>query len=120
MHHNAFVTTLQKIEQMEKQEFERSIEVNLHNYVMQVDSPNEFLVQLIDRAGGYLNLQTIADYAKEHKMSYNGVKKCRKIITLFNTKFVVDNDWATNTISMCEMAMEHVPWNQGAIFCREQ
>lgn len=77
---------------MQKQEFERRIEVNLHNYVMQVDNPNEFLVQLIELAGGYLNLQTIADYAKENGMSYNGVKKCRNVQVLFNTRFVIDNE----------------------------
>jgi hypothetical protein len=52
---------------------------------------NESLVQIIELCGGYLNLQTIADYAKNNNLSYNGVKKCRKIKTLFNTKFVIDN-----------------------------
>ena len=53
---------------------------------------NESLVQLIELAGAYLNLQTIPDYAKSKDMSYNGVKKCRKIIELFSVKFVIDND----------------------------
>jgi hypothetical protein len=52
---------------------------------------NDSLVQLIELCGRYLNLQTIPDYAKEHNMSYNGVKKCRQIINIFNTKFVIDN-----------------------------
>jgi hypothetical protein len=53
---------------------------------------NDGLVQQIELCGGYLNLMTIADYAKVHSMSYNGVKNNRKIITIFNVKFVIDND----------------------------
>ena len=53
---------------------------------------NECLVQIIELAGGYLNLQTISEYAKENNLSYNGVKKCRNIVNLFGCKFVVDND----------------------------
>jgi uncharacterized protein YehS (DUF1456 family) len=53
---------------------------------------NEDLVQIIEHVGGYLNLETISDYAKKNNLSYNGVKKCRKTMTLFNVKFVIDND----------------------------
>ena len=53
---------------------------------------NEDLVQLIEHIGGYLNLTTIPQYAKENEMSYNGVKKFRNIKTIFNTKFVIDNE----------------------------
>jgi hypothetical protein len=53
---------------------------------------NESLTKLIELAGGYLNLKTIPDYAKANKMSYNGVKKARKPLTLFNTKFIIDNE----------------------------
>jgi hypothetical protein len=53
---------------------------------------NDEMVQLIEVLGEYLNLKTISDYAKENKMSYNGVKHHRKIITLFNNKYVIDND----------------------------
>jgi uncharacterized protein YehS (DUF1456 family) len=52
---------------------------------------NADLVQIIEHVGGYLNLETISDYAKKNNLSYNGVKKCRKIIKLFNVKFVIDN-----------------------------
>ena len=52
---------------------------------------NQDLVQLIELAGAYLNLKTIPDYAKENNMSYNGVKNNRKIISLFNVKYVIDN-----------------------------
>jgi hypothetical protein len=33
----------------------------------------------------------LPNYAKENNMSYNGVKKFREIKTIFNTKFVIDN-----------------------------
>ena len=53
---------------------------------------NEDLVQIIEHVGGYLNLKTISEYSKDNNISYNGVKKCRKIIKLFNVKFVIDNE----------------------------
>ena len=53
---------------------------------------NNTLVQLIEQAGNYLNLMTIPDYASANNMSYNGVKKTRKIVELFNVKFVIDNE----------------------------
>lgn len=53
---------------------------------------NDSLVQLIALCGSYLNIKSIAEYAKENDMSYNGVKKFRNIVTIFNQKFVVDND----------------------------
>ena len=53
---------------------------------------NNDLVQLIEVAGAFLNLQTIPDYANSKGLSYNGVKNHREIIEIFNTKFVIDND----------------------------
>jgi hypothetical protein len=53
---------------------------------------NADLVQFLESAGKYLNLQTLPDYAKDNNMSYNGVKKFREIKIIFNTKFVIDND----------------------------
>jgi hypothetical protein len=53
---------------------------------------NQSLVQLIELAGAYLNLRTIPDYAKEHKISYNGAKNHRNVKQLFNVKFVIDNE----------------------------
>jgi hypothetical protein len=56
------------------------------------DFTNDDLVQFIESAGKYLNLKTIPDYAKEHKMSYQGVRDHRTIRTIFNVKFVIDNE----------------------------
>lgn len=55
---------------------------------------NEALVQLIELAGCYLNLMTVADYAKQNNMEYQGAKKDtqnRRNIVIFNTKYIVDN-----------------------------
>ena len=62
------------------------------NYVANNEVSNEFLVQFIELAGSYLNLQTIPNYAKSNKLTYNGVKKTRQIVTIFNVKFVIDNN----------------------------
>ena len=56
------------------------------------DFENNDLVQFIEVVGNYLGLQTISDYAKENKLSYNGVRDHRNIQTIFNVKFVIDND----------------------------
>jgi len=53
---------------------------------------NDGLVELFKLIGDYCNLKTISDYAKENNMSYQGVKDHRRIETIFNTKFVIDND----------------------------
>jgi hypothetical protein len=53
---------------------------------------NDSLVQIIEHCGMYLNLETIPDYAKRNQLSYNGVKKHREIVNIFNTKFVIDNE----------------------------
>jgi hypothetical protein len=50
----------------------------------------EFLIQLFELSGRYLNIKTISDYAKENKMSYNGVKKFRGIKEMFGVKFVIE------------------------------
>ena len=67
----------------------------LKNIYLGVESnllSNDDLVQIIELTGALLNLQTISDYAKENKMSYNGAKKFRKTVKIFNTKFVIDNE----------------------------
>lgn len=53
---------------------------------------NQDLVQLIEHVGSYLNIKTIPDYCKENNISYNGAKKHRNPITIFNTKFIIDNE----------------------------
>ena len=52
---------------------------------------NNDLVLFIESVGKYLGLQTLPDYAKENKMSYNGVKKFREVREILGVKFVIDN-----------------------------
>ena len=42
---------------------------------------NNSLVQIIEHCGGYLNLQTISNYATKNNLSYNGAKKHRFVKT---------------------------------------
>ena len=59
---------------------------------MQGELTNNDLVQLIEVAGAFLNLQTISDYAKENNLSYNGAKHFRETVVIFNTRFIIDNE----------------------------
>ena len=68
-----------------------NIKQHLSERVENGELTNDELVQLIEYIGGYLNLKTIPDYATENNLSYNGVKKFRTIVTIFNVKFVIDN-----------------------------
>ena len=52
---------------------------------------NKGLVQIIELAGGFLNLKTRSAYSKENNISYNGAKKFRENINLFGVKFIIDN-----------------------------
>ncbi len=59
---------------------------------MKGELTNNDLIQLIEVAGAFLNLKTIANYAHEKKLSYNGAKNHRHTTEIFNTKFVIDNE----------------------------
>ena len=63
----------------------------VHLLVQDGQLTNEDLVELIKVAGTYLNLQTIPVYAKKRSLTYQGVKVTRKIVEIFNVKFVIDN-----------------------------
>ena len=52
---------------------------------------DDSLVQIIELASSYLNLKTIANYAKSNRMSYNGAKKYRKSFKIDSIKFIIDN-----------------------------
>jgi hypothetical protein len=53
---------------------------------------NDSLVQLIELAGDYLNLQTLPKWATNNGKSYNGAKMQKNKINLFGVKFIIDND----------------------------
>lgn len=50
------------------------------------------LAEIVEEASNYLNLQTLTNYAKSEKISYNGAKKryLRKII-IDNVEFIINN-----------------------------
>ncbi len=73
-------------------DLEQKVLNRLENLIIENKLSNDNLVQIIELCGSYLNLQTISDYSKDNKISYNGVKKCRDIREIFNVKFVIDND----------------------------
>jgi hypothetical protein len=65
---------------------------NILKSIYDANLSNKELVQIIELCGDMLNLKTRSDYAKENKLSYNGAKKCRENITIFGTKYIMDND----------------------------
>lgn len=68
------------------------IEEYVYKCLQKDELSDEDLVQIIERINYYLNLKTIQKYANDNSLSYNGVKKHRKIIKLFGCKLVADND----------------------------
>lgn len=52
---------------------------------------NEGLVQLIELAAQYLNLQTIQEYADSKGKTYNGIKKTKEIKIVLGKKYIIDN-----------------------------
>lgn len=77
---------------MKKTVTERHLD-KIEEYVYKTLCKNELdIVQVFERLSIYANLKTISNYAKDNKLSYNGVKKNRKIINLFGCKFVADNN----------------------------
>ena len=52
---------------------------------------NAFLLELIELGFDYLGLLSISDYAKENKMSYNGVKNNREIHIVGGKKWIINN-----------------------------
>ena len=52
---------------------------------------NAGLVQLIELCGDFLNIKTIPNYAKENQISYNGAKKFRNKVKIFNVNFIIEN-----------------------------
>lgn len=55
---------------------------------------NNGLVQLIELAGRFLNIETLPKYAANQKISYNGAKMRYKTKgkTIFGAKFIIDNE----------------------------
>jgi hypothetical protein len=70
---------------------------HLSQRVQKGELSNKDMVSIIDCIGSYLNLKTISDYARDEKISYNGVLtriENGKVTeyNLFDVKFVIDNE----------------------------
>jgi len=77
-------------------ELHNIIKQHLGNRLQNNELSNEEKTSLIDLIGGYLNLETISNYAKRTGLEYNSVLariKSGKIkeYNLFNVKFIIDN-----------------------------
>jgi hypothetical protein len=54
---------------------------------------NGDLVQIFEHIGIILNLQTISNYAKSEKISYNGaLKRKTEKVTINSVEFIINND----------------------------
>jgi hypothetical protein len=62
------------------------------NFIMDNNVSNEFLVQIIELAGGFVDVESIQDRAKRTGLSYNGVKKTRNIQKIFGQNFVIGKE----------------------------
>lgn len=71
---------------------EQQVIDKFEKWIYENNPSNEFYVQIIERAGSYLNLQAITDYVKENKISCNVAKKYRNVLDIFNIKFVIENE----------------------------
>jgi len=60
--------------------------------VISEGNKNEFLVQIIEHAGGFLNAMTRSAYEKSKGVSYNTAKKYRENRKILGVNFVIDND----------------------------
>lgn len=65
---------------------------HLSQRIISGELSNEDLIQIIEHTGSYLNLQTVSDYARQNKISYNGAKKFRIAKEIFGVKFIIDNE----------------------------
>ncbi|MFZ1786731.1 MAG: hypothetical protein WAT92_00405 [Saprospiraceae bacterium] len=77
---------------MKNNELKDKILINIIKGMNQNMLSNEDLIEIINMSGSFLNLMTISDYAKSNKISYNGAKKFRKKVKIFNVNFVIDNN----------------------------
>jgi hypothetical protein len=77
---------------MQNSELKDKIILNIVKGVEQNMLSNDDLIEIIETSGSFLNLMTIADYAKKSGISYNGAKNFRTKRKLFGVSFVIDNE----------------------------
>jgi hypothetical protein len=53
---------------------------------------NNGMVQIIELVKDFLNPITMLKYAKQKGISYNGLKKQNKAVTILGQKYIIDNE----------------------------
>lgn len=76
----------------ELSEYERKSLRKLGESIHQGKWSNDGLVQLVELVIDFLNPVPLLQYGKENGISYNGLKKQNKAITLLNQKYIIDNE----------------------------
>ena len=62
---------------------------------------DEQMVQIIELATSYLNLQTLTNYSKTENISYNGAKKRNnKVVKIDNVEFIINNENIVNSFNL--------------------
>ena len=93
MNANYLIYTVQYIALMNKlSEYETIALKRLGQAIQDGNWSNSGLVQLIELAKEFLNPIPMQEYANNHGLTYNGLKKQNKAVKLFNQKFIIDND----------------------------
>ena len=70
-------------------DYESKSLVNFEKAIIDGKFSTECLVQFFELAGQYLNVCSPAEFGRRNKLSYNGVKKCRKIRVINKIKYLV-------------------------------
>ena len=73
-------------------EYESKSLENFEKAIVNGKFSTECLVQFFELAGQYLNVCSPAEFGRLNKLTYNGVKKCRKIRVINKIKYLVSND----------------------------
>ena len=86
---NKFIYTLQNFEPMTFSELRDKFFANYEAGAI----TDANLVQIIEKAAMYLNLQTLTNYAASEKITYNGAKKRNlQKVKIDNVEFVINNE----------------------------
>lgn len=70
-------------------DYESKSLVNFEKAIIDGKFSTECLVQFFELAGEYLNVCSPAEFGRLNKLTYNGVKKCRKIRVINKIKYLV-------------------------------
>lgn len=84
--------TFKKLNLIQLSEKEQQTLDKFVSFIMDNDVSDTFLVQIIEVAGGFADIESIQSRAKRTGLSYNGIKKTRKLETILGQRFVVGKE----------------------------